>query len=97
MSKFALLPLLADGEFHSGQDIADVMGVSRTAVWKQINRLVNETGIAIESVKGKGYRVVGGIDLLHEVQINEGLDARSLALISRLEILDSVDSTNAEA
>jgi BirA family biotin operon repressor/biotin-[acetyl-CoA-carboxylase] ligase len=97
MSRSALLPLLADGEFRSGQNLADVMGLSRTAVWKQVNRLVTESGITIETVRGKGYRIPGGIDLLDEVQIRRGLDTRSSALLSGLNILDSVDSTNAEA
>lgn len=96
MSKSALLPLLADGEFRSGQELADVMGVSRTAVWKQVNRLVAESGIAIESVKGKGYRIPGGIDLLDQAQIIGALDARPRALLTHLDILDCVDSTNAE-
>ncbi len=96
MSKAKLLLLLANGEFHSGQDLADAMGVSRTAVWKQVNRLVADTGLAIESVRGKGYRIAGGIDLLDADQVKAALDARARALLTRLEILDSVDSTNAE-
>ena len=96
MSKSTLLPLLADGEFRSGQELADVMGVSRTAVWKQVNRLVTESGIAIESVKGKGYRVSGGLDLLHVDQVKEALTARPRSLLNQLNILDSVDSTNSE-
>jgi BirA family transcriptional regulator, biotin operon repressor / biotin---[acetyl-CoA-carboxylase] ligase len=96
MSKSALLHLLADGEFRSGQELADVMGVSRTAVWKQVNRVVAEWDITVEAVKGKGYRIPGGFDLLDDAQIREALDARPLDLLSRLDILDRVDSTNAE-
>ena len=90
-----LLLLLADGEFHSGQDLAAAMGVSRTAVWKQVNRLVADSVLAIESVRGKGYRVRGGIDLLDATQVTLALDGRANALMTRLEILDTVDSTNA--
>jgi BirA family biotin operon repressor/biotin-[acetyl-CoA-carboxylase] ligase len=97
MSKSVLLPLLADGEFQSGQELAKALGVSRTAVWKQINRLAAESGIAIESVRGKGYRIPGGIDLLDADRVRTALSARASALLSRLDILDSVDSTNAEA
>lgn len=96
MSKAKLLPLLANGEFRSGQDLADAMGVSRTAVWKQVNRLVADMGLAIESVRGKGYRIPGGIDLLNAAQVKAALDARASALLTRLEVLDTVDSTNAE-
>jgi BirA family biotin operon repressor/biotin-[acetyl-CoA-carboxylase] ligase len=90
-----LLPLLADGEFHSGQALADAMGVSRTAVWKQVNRLVTESVLVIEAVKGKGYRIPGGIDLLDASNVSAELDPRVAALMDRLEILDTVDSTNA--
>lgn len=96
MSKSTLLPLLADGEFRSGQELADVLGVSRTAVWKQVNRLAMESGIEIESVKGKGYRIPGGIDLLSADEVTAAMQARPRSLLSRLDILDSVDSTNAE-
>jgi len=94
--KAKLLPLLATGEFRSGQDLADAMGVSRTAVWKQVNRLVADMGLAIESVRGKGYRIPGGIDLLDAVQVKLALGVRASVLLTGLEILDSVDSTNAE-
>lgn len=96
MPKSMLLSLLADGEFHSGQELADAMGVSRTAVWKQVNRLTVDPGLAIASVRGKGYRVVGGLDLLDADQVLAALEARASALIGPLEILDSIDSTNTE-
>src|SRR5262245_52215864 len=96
MSKSMLLPLLANGEFRSGQELADAMGVSRTAVWKQVNRLATNTGLSIESVRGKGYRIPGGIDLLDADQIKAGVNAQANMLMTRLEILDTIDSTNAE-
>lgn len=96
MPKSKLLPLLANGEFRSGQDLADALGVSRTAVWKQINKLVTESGLTIESVKGKGYRIPGGIDLLDAARVTAALNARASALMTHLDILDIVDSTNAE-
>jgi BirA family biotin operon repressor/biotin-[acetyl-CoA-carboxylase] ligase len=96
MSKTTILPLLADGEFRSGQDLAEALGVSRTAVWKQVNRLVVETGLRIESVRGKGYRIPGGLDLLDANQVKSELDSSAVALLTELAILDVVDSTNAE-
>ncbi len=38
-----LLAILADGKFHSGQDLGKMLGVSRSAVWKQI-KLIEESG-----------------------------------------------------
>ena len=96
MPKSTLLPLLASGEFCSGQDLADALGVSRTAVWKQVSKLVRESGLDIESVKGRGYRIPGGVDLLEEESICSALSPEAGGLLSRLQVLESVDSTNAE-
>ncbi|WP_251358979.1 bifunctional biotin--[acetyl-CoA-carboxylase] ligase/biotin operon repressor BirA [Kangiella sp. TOML190] len=49
-----LIELLVDGDFHSGQTIADELGVSRAYVWKLIQQL-QEYGLGLESVSGKGY------------------------------------------
>jgi len=97
MSQSLLLPLLADGEFRSGQDLADALGVSRAAVWKQVNKLTRETGIEIESVKGRGYRIRGGLDLLSHDEVVAGLASKVRAQLSELDVRDAIDSTNAEA
>ncbi|MBE9539782.1 MAG: bifunctional biotin--[acetyl-CoA-carboxylase] ligase/biotin operon repressor BirA [Proteobacteria bacterium] len=96
MPKTILLPLLANGEFHSGQDLANALGVSRTAVWKQLQKLEG-LGLAIESVKGRGYRIPGGIELLCESQVRAGLNEQGSALLTELAVAEAVDSTNAEA
>ncbi|MGB1142587.1 MAG: biotin--[acetyl-CoA-carboxylase] ligase, partial [Halioglobus sp.] len=96
MPRSILLPLLADGEFRSGQDLADALGVSRTAVWKRLNKLAEECGLEVESVKGRGYRIPGGIDLLQAEVIRDNLASRASALLSDLQVFDTVDSTNAE-
>ena len=95
MIKTTLLPMLANGEFHSGQDLADALGVSRTAVWKQLNKL-GELGVTVESVKGKGYRIPGGLDLLDERTVLASLQPEARALLGELLILPEIDSTNAE-
>jgi BirA family transcriptional regulator, biotin operon repressor / biotin---[acetyl-CoA-carboxylase] ligase len=96
MPNTALLPLLANGEFHSGQALADALGVSRTAVWKQLGKL-EVLGLEIESVKGRGYRIPGGVDLLEANSVHGGLDDATKALVRELEIFDVIDSTNREA
>ena len=54
MARTPLLQLLADGEFHSGQRLAEALGVSRTAVWKRLNKLAAGAGLQIESVAYPG-------------------------------------------
>jgi BirA family biotin operon repressor/biotin-[acetyl-CoA-carboxylase] ligase len=95
MAKTILLPLLANGEFRSGQDLATALGVSRTAVWKQLNNLA-ELGLEIESVKGRGYRIPGGLDLLDAAAVQAGLQPQAAGLLAHLELLEATDSTNAE-
>ncbi len=95
MPKTTLLPLLASGDYCSGQALAEHLGISRTAVWKQLNAL-GELGLQIESVKGRGYRIPGGIDLLDEDRVRGGLQPGVADLLSRLELLETIDSTNAQ-
>lgn len=63
-----LLNLLADGYFHSGEELGRVLGVSRAAVWKKLKSL-EELGLSLDSVRGKGYRLGVGIELLDRDEI----------------------------
>ena len=91
--KKKLLLLLADGRFHSGSELAAVLGVSRSAIWKQLNTLP-ELGIDIAAVSGKGYRLEKAIDWLDATRIELFLTKASRALLSRLEIHQQLTSTN---
>mgnify|MGYP000573784432 CR=1 FL=1 len=53
----SLVRQLADGRFHSGENLARLLGVSRTAVWKRIRKISRDTGLDIHAVRGKGYRL----------------------------------------
>lgn len=93
MNVVDILSVLADGEFHSGQELGQAMGVSRTAVWKHLRKL-DDLGLELESVKGRGYRLQGGLDLLNQEAILRGLSESSAEFISRFEIFNSTESTN---
>src|SRR5258706_13767157 len=58
-----LLVALADGQAHSGEDLAHAFGVTRAAVWKHIAKLA-DWGLAVEAVPGVGYKLQRGVDLL---------------------------------
>lgn len=88
-----ILSLLADGEFHSGTELAAELGISRSAVWKQLSGL-SDFGLQHSAVSGKGYRLDNTLELLAASEINEAVDDRAGALISSLEIHDQIDSTN---
>ena len=91
---FELLNLLSDGQLHSGQELANLLGVSRTAIWKQLSKL-EPLGLDLESVPGSGYRLIDGLELLSRERIIEKQSSICLAQISELLILKTIDSTNA--
>ncbi len=88
-----ILALMADGEFHSGTELSDALGVSRSAVWKQMNGLA-ELGLQHSAVSGKGYRLDKPLELLTHLEINKTVNDQARALISSFEIHDQIDSTN---
>ncbi|WP_444929552.1 bifunctional biotin--[acetyl-CoA-carboxylase] ligase/biotin operon repressor BirA [Microbulbifer sp. SSSA002] len=88
-----VLELLADGEMHSGESLGNALGISRAAVWKQLQKL-EYYGLTLESVKGRGYRLPGGLDLLSEKAISEQLGGSARALLRELRVFDEVGSTN---
>ena len=49
--------LSGSGDYVSGQELCEMLGVSRTAVWKNIQKL-KEEGYPIEAVTNKGYRLL---------------------------------------
>ncbi|BAP41908.1 biotin-[acetyl-CoA-carboxylase] synthetase [Pseudomonas sp. StFLB209] len=88
-----LLRLLADGAFHSGQVLGDELGISRSAVWKQLQQLQAELGVELHKVRGRGYRLASALSLHDEQAIkNSGLPQGWSVIVH-----ESLDSTNAEA
>lgn len=92
MALHDVLTTLADGQLHSGQELADRFGVSRTAVWKQLQKL-SEYGLNVEAVKGRGYRLPYPLDLLSLSGIRRDL-APELNDRLELTLVDVIDSTN---
>ena len=80
-----------NGQPISGEEISRRLGISRTAVWKHINRLRSE-GYSIESQTNSGYRLSASPDVLSLSELEPLLDTR---IIGRSIIyLDSTASTN---
>ena len=91
-----LLSILADGKFHSGQALGEALGVSRSAIWKQI-KLIEESGIEVYSVKGRGYRIPDGLDLLDQMLIEEALVPEIKNQLQAISLNLTIPSTNALA
>ncbi|GIN60767.1 bifunctional ligase/repressor BirA [Robertmurraya siralis] len=79
-----------EGEFLSGQYLADLMGCSRTAVWKHIEDLRNE-GFELEAVRRKGYRIIQKPEHVSANEIRLGLKTSLIG--QQIHYKESVDST----
>jgi BirA family biotin operon repressor/biotin-[acetyl-CoA-carboxylase] ligase len=88
-----LLKLLKDGRFHSGQALGAALGVSRSAVWKQLQQLEAELGLSIHKVRGRGYQLAAPLTLLDSKEIERLSPSDCWPVL----VYDSIDSTNAEA
>lgn len=92
MIKYTILEVLQknQGKIVSGGELANTLGVSRTAVWKQIISLQNE-GYQIESVPNKGY-CFSTSDVYSAYEIERRLTTKIIG--HPVIFLDEVDSTN---
>lgn len=88
-----IIAILADGQFHSGTELAEKMQVSRSAICKQLKYL-NVIGLEFSAITGKGYRLKSPLQLLSNAEIKHNLTFEVASLISKLEIHHSINSTN---
>lgn len=85
--------LKENGDFVSGQELCEKLGVSRTAVWKVIRQLESD-GYEIEAVRSRGYRMKESSMVYTDTEIKSLLKTRWAG--RSLVFLDEVDSTNNE-
>jgi len=83
-----------DTEYLSGQDLSDVLRISRVAVWKHIKK-IKELGYTIESKQKLGYRLTSGTDLLLPWEITQGLKTKIIG--REAYYFDTLDSTQNQA
>jgi BirA family biotin operon repressor/biotin-[acetyl-CoA-carboxylase] ligase len=86
--------LAAENKPVSGARLARLLGVSRVAVWLQLQKLAR-SGFAFEGLRSRGYRLLRTPDELHPALVSAYLSGRPRP--PHLVCLDSVDSTNSEA
>lgn len=96
MAADKILTILADGQFHSGEELGAALGVSRAAVWKQLQKL-ETLSLDVETQKGRGYRVIGGLDLLDRSRMLSAASDRIRPVVEAMTIAQSLDSTNLQA
>lgn len=93
----ALLGLLADGQFHSGEQLAKELGCTRSAIWKRMAELREIPGIRVDSVTGRGYRLNRPLELLDPEKILAAVASPQAMGLQACQVLGSVASTNALA
>jgi BirA family biotin operon repressor/biotin-[acetyl-CoA-carboxylase] ligase len=81
-------------EYISGQYISDLLGITRSAIWKYIN-ILKEEGYIIESVSRKGYRLLESPDILTPDEIKPKLNNKFIG--HNIIHFDTIDSTNIKA
>ena len=88
---FTLLRLLADSEFHSGEVLAQQLEISRASVSNALRGMENY-GLTLYSVRGRGYRLVNPPQWLDAAHIASLLGEHGRHF--QIEILDSTPSSN---
>ena len=77
-------------EFLSGQDMSDILKISRVAVWKDIKK-IRSLGYKIESKQNLGYRLVDSSELLLPWEVTQNLNTKFLG--KRVYYFDTIDTT----
>lgn len=90
-----LLRVLASEPVISGAALARRFGVTRAAIWKQVE-LLREHGAAIDARAGAGYALAAAIDLLDGDAIRAGLPSTLSARLPCIDVRWELDSTNSE-
>jgi BirA family biotin operon repressor/biotin-[acetyl-CoA-carboxylase] ligase len=90
-----LLTELAQGALVSGSALAARLGVTRAAVWKQVERL-RESGLAVSAQAGGGYRLDAPIDLFDAARIGAALTSAERTRVGDIAVHWQLDSTSSE-
>ncbi|MBM7840187.1 BirA family biotin operon repressor/biotin-[acetyl-CoA-carboxylase] ligase [Alkalihalobacillus xiaoxiensis] len=88
--KAKLLHLLESGKYVSGEEMSQTLGVSRTAIWKQLKAL-REQGYEIESAPRRGYKLLATPDTMLPHDVKPFLRTESFGQM--IHYFDTVPST----
>ena len=91
--QYTIIEVLSDGLCHSGTELGETLGISRSAIWKHVKQLI-EIGIPIISIPQQGYHLKHKLILLSKEKIIQLLaNQRDISSI-KLHLFSSIDSTN---
>lgn len=81
-------------EYLSGEDLSEVLKISRVAVWKHIKK-IQSLGYEIESKQNLGYRLTKITNLMLPWEITDGLKTKNIG--RKIYYFDTIDSTQSFA
>ena len=84
----SLIELLNDQQYHSGDELGAKLKITRSAIWK-LTKNLSKYNVKIESIKGKGYRLISPLILLDNKKIKKYISNKC-----DIEIFESTISTN---
>ena len=79
-----------ESEYLSGEDLSDVLKISRVAVWKHIKK-IQTLGYKIESKQKLGYRLISNTEKLLPWEITKNLKTQKIG--KRVYYFEEIDST----
>ena len=88
---FPILHLLADGQFHSGEALAQRFKVTRATIWNAVKH-AESLGVEVFSVRGRGYKLPQAIELLDKNLVLTAIGEQREWF--NVQLLDEVASTN---
>ena len=88
---FPILHLLADGQFHSGEVLAQRFKVTRATIWNAVKH-AESLGVEVFSVRGRGYKLPQAIELLDKNLVLAAIGEQREWF--NVQLLDEVASTN---
>lgn len=93
MNLYPLISLLQDGKYQTGTRLGEQLGISRAAVWKQIQQL-DKYGLEVKASKADGYALACPLDLLDISKLEALFEGGKNSLC--FEFVPVIDSTNLE-
>ena len=88
-----LFSILADGRFHSGEQLSQQLEVSRSSIWNGIEKL-KAMGLDIYAVKGQGYKLAEPVEPLNKERILQAVTCEAKLHLPHIDLHWSLDSTN---
>lgn len=87
-----VIDILSDGQFHSGEELAMIFGITRAGINKYI-KIIRQWGLILTSVPSKGYKLDYPLDLLKHDKITRCFRKYTTQKL-QLELVPIIDSTN---